>query len=164
MPIRTNVLTSTLLLALLLALAACGDTPAPAASTTPAAPAEPTLTPAERAVVATWSTRTASMITAAKNLQALGQEIRADIAWKGRVQAQGAIITGGQQVIRDTPLPPRYGPLSTRATAAVDSCALIVRVLPSVDDLTIAALARQQQPLEACVTGLERVQLSLEGL
>jgi hypothetical protein len=125
---------------------------------------EPTLTDSERATVQTWTTRTASMITAARELQTLGQAIRADLAWKGKVRAAAVIITGGKQTIQRTPLPDRFGPLSERAKTATDGCARTVGKLPDVDALGAASVQALNAELDQCVRALELLQVSLSGL
>jgi hypothetical protein len=125
---------------------------------------EPTLSVDERAVVETMNTRAESMVQATRDLRQLGHEIRATAAWKGKVTAAAAIITGGQKVIQQAALPSRYGPLKDRAKGVTDACGAAVTGLPSVDALTIALVANIGPQLETCERDLKRLQLSLSGL
>jgi hypothetical protein len=138
--------------------------PAAPAEIAPTTPAEPTLTGEERAIAESMSTRAGSMIQASQQLRQLGQEIRATAAWKGKVKAAAAIITGGQTTIQQAVLPKRYGPLKTQAKATTDQCGAAADSLPNANSLTIAAVAKIGPQLDTCERDLKRLQLSLSGL
>jgi hypothetical protein len=136
----------------------------PAAEIVPTNAPEPTLSADERAVVETMNTRAGAMAQAARDLRQLGQEIRATVAWKGKVKAAASIVTGGQKVIQQAALPFRYGPLKDRAKTVTDACGAAVTGLPAADVLTIASVAHISPQLETCERDLKRLQLSLSGL
>lgn len=156
------------ILLLALVLAACGDTaPASLPPTSPAAAADPTLTTAERAGIKTISERAKSMTAAAKDLQALGQEIRATVAWKVKVRTAAQIITGGQKTIAQVNLPAFYTPLAQRTKMVTENCAKPAEALASasVDALSVAMVKAQDNALQRwCITELEHLQLSLDSI
>jgi hypothetical protein len=73
--------------------------PVPTEALFPTGAPEPTLTHDERTQVALMDNRASAMIAAAGDLQRLGQEIRATVAWKGKVHAAATTITAGQHAI-----------------------------------------------------------------
>lgn len=148
--------------ALALLLVACGAAPAAVVPTTVP---DPTLTNAARQGVQTIRTRAASMTQAAQDLAALGQEIRATVAWKAQVRTAAQVITGGQQTIAQVQLPASYAPLAQRTKAITANCAKPAESLLAAapDTLTTTMVRAQQDALQRwCVTELARLRASLD--
>ena len=148
----------TLVIALLaFSLAACGS----AASVPPTVPQKPTLTTDERAGVQLVKPRMQSMVTAAKDLQKLGGEIRATVDWQVKVRTAAQIITGGQKVISQAKLPAALAK-PIQDTAA--TCAKPAETLLGMDTPTVAAVKTQNQALQQCITEMGTLQIALSGL
>ena len=129
----------------------------------PTLPPVPTLTAAERQGVQTARERTKSMVKAARDLQALGQELRATVEWKTKVRTAAQIITGGQKTIALVQLPAlvaqRTKDITTNCAKPAESL-----VAADVDALSIAAVKAQGDVIQKCVTDLEQLQVSLDSL
>lgn len=163
-------------LLLIIVLAACGGTPA----TTPPPPEqvvatiganlgpptalpEPTLTAGDRAALKVIDERVALMITAAENLQKLGQAIRATNEWRVEVRTASQIITGGRNVIGEVTLPEHVAPFTKQTNDTAAECAESVERLPDVTALTIEAVEGIRPQMETCVRKLKLVQASIEA-
>jgi hypothetical protein len=162
-----------LLLALL--LAACGSSPdaspppeqvvatVGANLGPPTAIPEPTLTADDRDALKVIDTRVASMITAAEDLQELGQAIRVTNEWRVDVRTATQLITGGRNVISEVTLPEHVAPFTKQVNDTTEECTTTVNALPDVTELTIEAVSEIRPQLETCVRKLNLVRVSIEG-
>lgn len=160
-------------LLLAFALVGCGTSPEPGGQqaaatvgtdqTPPTSLPEPTLTPDDRAALKVIDERAASMITAAEDLQDLGQELRATNEWKVKVRTASQVITGGRNAISEITLPKHVAPFTKQVNDTTAECVETIAILPDVTALTIEAVGEIRPRLETCVRKLNLVRASIEG-
>jgi hypothetical protein len=149
-------------LLLVIILAACGGTPTAVTESSPVP--EPTLSPDNRAALRVIDERIASMIEAAEELQALGQESRVnEDKLRASVRANTQAIAGGGSVINQVALPEHAASFTKQMGDAAVGCMETISILPDFTVVTIEAVRQIRPQLETCVRELKLVQGSLEA-
>jgi hypothetical protein len=122
----------------------------------------PTVTAEQRAQLQTIAIRAMSMAKAAQDLQRLGEAIRIDAMWRGKVKASTSVILGGAKTIDGIELPSFLSPLAKRITDTTAACVVPAAFLDSdVTTITIKDVADQEAILKTCARDFERIALQI---